>query len=247
MSVGLTSPTSIFEVVGAYQSFSSTNGTGAFYSSDTQAAGVGGTIALGGQDGTSAQRTFASIGGFKENGTSGNYASYLAFATRANGSLPTEAMRITSSGSVGIGTTSPGQKLDVSGNVNVTGTVYTNLLQLTSDRRLKQNIQPMDAAVALDHIAALRPVSFEWKRSGKSDMGLIAQELSDVYPALVKPQADGKLTVEYVSLIAPLIAAVQELKRRDDVLEADNAALRRQLRNLGGVIHLPVQPKAPPE
>jgi hypothetical protein len=48
------------------------------------------------------------VSGLKENGTSGNYASYLRFDTRSSGaSVLTERMRITSNGNVGIGTDNP--------------------------------------------------------------------------------------------------------------------------------------------
>ena len=113
------------------------------------------------------------------------------------------------------------------GNLYSTGTVFGLYLQLTSDRRMKKNIRTLDPAAALDKIAALRPVTFEWRKDGKHDMGLIGQEIAPVYPELVGQSADGKFSVEYVSLIAPLIASVQELKKLDEELDAENQALRR--------------------
>jgi hypothetical protein len=54
----------------------------------------------------------------------------LAFSTTADGaSSPTERLRITSAGNVGIGTTSPTQPLDVNGNVAITG----NARRITGD------------------------------------------------------------------------------------------------------------------
>ena len=38
---------------------------------------------------------------------------------------------------------------------------------------------------------------------------------------------DETLALKYTSLIAPMIASIQELKKRDDDLEIKNAALRR--------------------
>jgi len=63
-----------------------------------------------GQDGTNVRSWFAGIKGAKENGTSGNYAGYLAYFTRPSGSTPLERMRITSAGNVGIGSASPEYK-----------------------------------------------------------------------------------------------------------------------------------------
>ena len=79
----------------------------------TGAADTGGGIVLLGHDGSNA-RTWGYIRGFKENGTSGNTASYLSFATRANGGNPTEKVRITSAGNFGIGLTAPSTALHVS-------------------------------------------------------------------------------------------------------------------------------------
>jgi len=49
-------------------------------------------------------RSAGSIAFLKENGTSGNHASYMAFRTRANGGSPTERFRIDSAGRLLIGT-----------------------------------------------------------------------------------------------------------------------------------------------
>jgi hypothetical protein len=91
------------------------------YDASTAAQDVGGVITLGGQDGTVAARAFAAFKGGKENATSGNYASYASFATRANGGSMTERMRITSTGDVGIGTSSPDKKLVLAGSNDTSG------------------------------------------------------------------------------------------------------------------------------
>lgn len=85
-------------------------------SNSAQGAGVGPSIGFSGSDGTQ-DRIFAKIAAFKENSTSGNYSGYLVFATRANGGSPTEQMRVTSAGMVGIGSTSPtaGARVDIAG------------------------------------------------------------------------------------------------------------------------------------
>jgi hypothetical protein len=109
-----------------------------------------------------------------------------------------------------------------SGNIYTTGG-----LTMASDRRLKKNIETLDSEAALDKISALRPVAFAWKKTGKPDMGLIAQEVRPVFPELVKQDGEGKLGLQYTSLIAPMIASIQELKKRNDEVDAENAALRR--------------------
>jgi hypothetical protein len=75
-------------------------------SNTTQAANVGGALALGGYfTNTTASVDFGFILGAKENSTGGNTAGYLAFGTRPNGGNMTEAARIDSSGNLLVGQT----------------------------------------------------------------------------------------------------------------------------------------------
>ena len=88
--------------------------------------------------------------------------------------------------------------------------IYLNgTITLSSDRRMKKDIEPLDTEDALDEIAALRPVAFTWKKTGVEDMGLIAQEVDPVFPELVTHTgADETLALKYTSLIAPMIASI---------------------------------------
>jgi len=85
----------------------------------------------------------------------------------------------------------------------------------------------------LDQIDRIRVVSWEWNdvasdvglQPGDRSIGVIAQELAEIYPELVAthPQ-DGYQQVNYGGLAAIAIAGVQQLRRE---LEAVRAQLRR--------------------
>jgi len=85
----------------------------------------------------------------------------------------------------------------------------------TSDINLKENIHTVENA--LETINSLRGVSFDWKETGKTSYGVIAQELEEILPELVK-QGEVK-SVNYNGIIGVLIEAVKELKKEIEDLK----------------------------
>jgi hypothetical protein len=78
----------------------------------------------------------------------------------------------------------------------------------TSDINLKENIQTVGNALEITE--QLRGVSFDWKETGRSSYGVIAQELEEVLPELVK---NGEVkSVNYNGIIGVLIEAMKELE-----------------------------------
>jgi hypothetical protein len=75
------------------------------------AAGIGGGISFGGVFTGSTATTWAGVFGNKLNATDGNYAAYLAFATRLNGANLSEKARLTDTGNLLIGTTTDAASL----------------------------------------------------------------------------------------------------------------------------------------
>lgn len=108
-------------------------------------------------------------------------------------------------GYVGIGTASPTDKLQVIGDVRANN-YYTN-----SDSQLKTNITEMDSEEALAGILQLHGYTFEWIDTGNPSMGLIAQEVEDIYPGIVKTDDNGFKSVQYGSMIAPIIESIRAL------------------------------------
>jgi hypothetical protein len=107
-----------------------------------------------------------------------------------------------------------------------------------SDRRLKENIVPLDDA--LGKIRKLNGYTYDWKSSKKSDIGVIAQEVEEVYPQLVGESKDGSgttiKTVEYGNLVAPLIEATKTIANTNDAQDKEIAELKAQIAELKQVV-----------
>jgi hypothetical protein len=85
----------------------------------------------------------------------------------------------------------------------------------TSDISLKENIHTVGNALEITE--QLRGVSFDWKETGRSSYGVIAQELEEVLPELVK---NGEVkSVNYNGIIGVLIEAIKELKKEIEDLK----------------------------
>jgi len=85
----------------------------------------------------------------------------------------------------------------------------------TSALRYKENVQDLEDT---SKVMQLRPVSFDWKKDKKHDIGLIAEEVAELYPELV--ETNGDITgVKYTKLTALLIKTVQEQNTRIEKLE----------------------------
>jgi len=87
---------------------------------------------------------------------------------------------------------------------------------VSSDYRLKEDIQPMTGALA--KVALFKPVTYKWKAGDKAGQGFIAHELSEVLPEAVTGEKDGvdafgNLIYQGIDtsfLVATLTAAIQE-------------------------------------
>ena len=137
----------------------------------------------------------------------------LVFQTSSG--VETEKMRITSAGSVGIGTDAPGSyKLHVNGSGYLADTAWT----YSSDERLKENVDEITAG--LDVVEGLRPVKFDYIDGEKRQAGFIAQEVRDVLPDIVTEGPDGMLGMKTDSIIPYLVKAIQEQQKEIEVLKA---------------------------
>ena len=123
----------------------------------------------------------------------------VAYLTR----WTTLGIAIASNGSVGIGDSTPSEKLEVNGNVKATAFYYS------SDKRLKKDLEQISNP--LDKILALNGYYFTWKSDNTKDLWVIAQEVEKVFPDAVKTDSEGMKSVKYGNLVAPIIESIKEL------------------------------------
>lgn len=133
----------------------------------------------------------------------------VSFGSTTGLGATTEFVYNPSTGNFGIGTANPTVKLDVNGDVNISGILTATDINSSSDIRLKKNIKKFENT--LEKIDEINGVSFEWKQSGSKSAGIIAQELEKVFPELVIDSGDYK-KVNYNGLIGVLVESIKELK-----------------------------------
>jgi len=109
-------------------------------------------------------------------------------------------------------------ELQTDGDLVVTGDVTA--FGTLSDKNMKQNIKTLEGE-AMQKVNKIRVVQFQFKpefqnhevRQG-TQIGLIAQEVEEIYPECVKTKDDGTKTIQYEQLCALLIKALQEIYTR---------------------------------
>ena len=110
--------------------------------------------------------------------------------------------------------------LVVSGSITATGDVVA---YSTSDKRHKNNIVLISDA--LSKVTKLNGVTWEWnddvdaatKQTPKT--GLIAQEVQEVLPEVVKEREDGFLALDYSKMMGLMVEAIKELSAKVKELE----------------------------
>ena len=118
---------------------------------------------------------------------------------------------------VGIGTNNP-----TAATLHVGGAIYASGdITALSDQRYKQNIVPLTNC--LDSVCSLTGYSYTRTdyKPGESQIGLIAQEVNQVYPQAVNYDTESDIySLNYTALIAPLVQSIKELREQVNQLKA---------------------------
>jgi hypothetical protein len=123
-------------------------------------------------------------------------------------------------------------EITASGNITASGYIYAGgdihavgdvvaSSTTPSDYRLKENIKPIENS--LEKVLNLDGKEFNWINTGKSDFGLIAQDVEKIIPILVKEknilgEEETKKVVNYISIIPLLVESIKELNNKIEEL-----------------------------
>ena len=104
--------------------------------------------------------------------------------------------------------------LYVNGLTTITGnTVCLGTVSAASDINLKKDIVTVENAI--DKVKRLRGVNFTYKINDEKSMGVIAQEIQEIIPEVVKDNG-GTLTVNYGALAGVFIEAFKEISLKHE-------------------------------
>lgn len=154
------------------------------------------------------------------------------------------AFVVTSSGNVGIGSSSPVQALEVNGtirqsacvNMPLSANASGDIVCTVSDSRRKNVLGHFKGG--LDEISHMTPITFTYKPTTKDaretfiHAGFVAQEVRAVIPEASAMQRDGYYSIDTTAILAASVNALKELKAESDSQKLEIAQLRREVAEL---------------
>ena len=148
---------------------------------------------------------------------------------RAGDDSGTDMFIRSSDGTVGIGTTSPNDKLEVNGviRVNALGSaggtqlcrnLSNQISNCSSSLRYKTNVAPLSFGLSV--IKQLRPITFDWKQGGIRDVGFGAEDVAKINPLFVTYNDKGEVEgVKYDRLSVVFVNAFNEQQSQIEKLQ----------------------------
>jgi len=113
-----------------------------------------------------------------------------------------------------------GSQIEASGDVIAFG---------SSDRRLKDNIQPIENP--LEKMDKIGGYTFDWNEKQDAykghDVGVIAQEIEEILPELVTTRGTGYKAVKYEKIVPLLIESIKELQKKVEHIEKNCDCLNK--------------------
>ena len=107
--------------------------------------------------------------------------------------------------------------------------------QVFSDVRLKRNIESMDSVI--EKVVRLNPIKYEWKETAPGSkyspgkhIGLVAQEVEEVFPELTGEVSRGYKSIKYGKLSAVLVKAIKEQQQQIEGLRKEIKALNSKIK-----------------
>ena len=122
---------------------------------------------------------------------------------------------------IGVASIGPTESAKACSSVYMSSSVvYASDFIIPSDARLKINVDLLDDA--LTNVMQINGARYNWndvaKKLGYGDdtrqIGVIAQDIANVYPEIVETNNKGYLNVKYDRLAAVLIQAIKELNKK---------------------------------
>jgi hypothetical protein len=101
----------------------------------------------------------------------------------------------------------------INNDLIVTGSIINNGAIVPSDRKLKKNIKEIDSELS-DRILSLEPKQYTYIKDVEQKLhyGMIAQEMEEIYPDLVKT-INGSKMINYTELIPILILKIKNMQK----------------------------------
>jgi len=140
------------------------------------------------------------------------YIMHNRASTLTIGAGSIDRITVDRNGNVGFGVARPANPFELANGAHVTaGGVWTN----ASSRELKENIEALSADAALNTLADLEPVQFNYRNDqSEGHVGFIAEDVPDL---VAMQDRDG---LSAMDIVAVLTKVVQEQQKKIEALEA---------------------------